>query len=64
MSTAVEVEESPDKPNIFLCVLPQVSKQDLAKLLANGVKRLGVKYPKTLVFCRRCASDPERIVQN
>ena len=53
MSKAVVVEESPDKANIFLCVMPQVSKQNLIKTLAKGVMRLGTKYPKTLVFCRR-----------
>ena len=50
----VEVDESPDKSNIFFGVLPHMGIQDLAKVLAKGVRRLGSSYPKTLVFCRRC----------
>ena len=53
MSDPVFVDETPDKSNIFYGVLPQTSVEKLASLLAKGIQHKGIRYPKTIVFCRR-----------
>lgn len=53
MTNATIVQESPDKPNIFYGILKAMSIHDLAATLAQGVQKMGMAYPKTLVFCRR-----------
>ena len=45
---------SPEKPNIKYVVLQKLSALNLSQRLAKGIIAKGKKYPKTVIFCRRC----------
>ena len=51
--TTAMIDESPDKPNIFYGVMDNMAADVLTHHIAEGIKTMGSRYPKTLVFCRR-----------
>lgn len=48
----VVVAVSPNRPNIFLSVVPAMKLESLVENICNALKRERVNYPKTVVFCR------------
>lgn len=54
MINPYEVIMSPNKENIHYSVIGRMSLQDLAEKLSDSLRKEKMKYPKTVIFCRRC----------
>ena len=48
----VVVGVSPNRPNIFLSVVPAIKLESLAENICSALKKERIHYPKTVVFCR------------
>ena len=48
----VVVGVSPNRPNIFLSVVPAIKLESLAENICSTLKKERIHYPKTVVFCR------------
>ena len=50
----VVIGVSPDRPGIFLSVIPSMELDNLVDTLCNTLKEERTNFPKTVVFCRSC----------
>ena len=53
MLITYDVIESPHKPNIFYGIIPRMTIQQLVGKLGDGIRKRGINFPKTIIFCRR-----------
>ena len=52
LQNPVIVGLSPNRPNIFLSVLPTMKLNEVVEMVAGDLIQKGVNYPKTIIFCR------------
>ena len=48
-----DVIESPNKDNIYYHVMKKLTVQELVSKLSEGIRKERLKFPKTVLFCRR-----------
>lgn len=53
---------SPDRPDIFLSLVPSMELDMLVDTLCQALKQERINFPKTLVFCRSCKECGELYV--
>ena len=51
-----DVIESPNKDNIYYSVIKKMTVQELVFKLSEGLQKERLKFPKTVIFCRRYVS--------
>jgi superfamily II DNA helicase RecQ len=52
LSPPTVIELSADRENIFYGIVKGTTIEKLASVLAMGLKKYRLDYPKTIVFCR------------
>ena len=54
LNNPVVIGESPDRPGIFLSVVPSMELDCLVETMCDALRDKRINLPKTVVFCRSC----------